>query len=841
LLIRPALSARRTRLLSGVTGVATTLVVGALLTMVGLVVPAQSADASSAITVTAKTADKYIDSAPLPDLAVTVSQTSDLVSQGVLVSWTGGKKSTVPGSEIGGTNFLQIAQCWGDDPDNPGQPDRTTCQYGGFGTPGATRDGAVSDDDLVAPEDEDYTAPSTHFSRPTYTSIPFKSVTGKVIESVVDHKALPIDINQNEFFTLNTSNEVRWAGSGANGEGSARFEIQTALQAPGLGCGTPVTAADGAVTGQSCWLVVIPRGTADPGENNIIRPGLFWDNWKHKLAFKLDFKPLGVTCTIGAAERQIAGSELIGTAVASWQPKLCNSTGGAIYTISTGTESDALVAASGTATSPLALTSRPLATESGVDPMVYAPVALSGAAISFAVDREPNAADGTPADAVERAGLPFTEMKLTPRLVAKLLTNSYLSSLPLRADKSHLGYKSAADPGHNPQNLTFDPDFLAINDAEWAHQSISSPGLSDLLEPQGRSDVAWQLWRYVLADKDAVAFLNGTPDQWGMVVNPWSSTDADLNPSGAALQLPRDNFPKADPAEQAGTETPRTDPVNVVTWRPYTNDFDQGAYLTLRGDGQVLGPWDPAPASGPAKYTKTARNLVGQQRVIGLTDTASAAKYQVLTASLLTAAGTYVAPTVESLMAGAAAMTATPGQPAIYEYDPAGEKAKGAPTAYPLTMPVYASASPAMTDAAVRADYATFIRYAATDGQISGSSAGQLPSGYAPIPDGWRASALAAADSLQSGVVPAALTPASSAAVAPASTASASSILPPLAQATAATSPLAGGDVAGALLGPATPKDTGLGPIGAAVPISLISGLAAALAVPFLTRIRRRV
>ena len=834
---RPA--AHNSRVVSGISGILTGTFVGALVLLSGAVLPTStaSAETSSAVTIAAADQDAAIDSAPFPDLAVTVSQTSDLVSQGVLVSWTGGKKSGVPSTDNAGTNFLQIMQCWGGD--KPDEVDRTTCQYGGFGAVGATRDSVVNSDADVAPEDVAYTQPSPNFAVPTYTSIPFRSVTGTTVESVKDNVKLPVNVNSNEFFTQFTSNEIKWAGTGANGEGAAKFEIQTALQAPGLGCGSPVVEASGTTTGRSCWLVVVPRGTADVGEQQNNRPGLFWDNWKHRVAVKLDFKPLGVTCAIGAAERQIAGSELASGAVASWQPALCNGAGGAIYTISSGNEADALVAASGTMGGALALTSRPLATEAGADPLVYAPIALSGVAISFAVDREPRASDTTPASSVERAGLSFTELKLTPRLVAKLLTNSYLSSLPVGADKKHLGFVSAADPGHNPQNLSFDPDFLAINDPEWADQSISSPSLSDLLLPQGRSDLAWQLWRYVLSDPDAAAFLAGTPDPWGMVVNPWSSTEATRNPSGSALIIPRDNFPKADPTEQAGTVSPATSPVNLVTWRPYTNDYDQSAYLTLRGDGQVLGPWDPAPSSGVPKYTKSARNLVGQQRVLGLTDTASAEKYRVVTARLRNAAGEFVAPSVASLSAAAAAMTATAAQPSVYDYDPAGPGAIAAPTAYPLAMPVYAAANPATTDATLRADYAAFIRFAATTGQEPGTSSGQLPAGYAPIPAGWRTQALTAADSIQSGVT-AAAAPSGAAAPPPValSPGSRGGTVPP-APATSSTAPTATGDTA-VLLGAATPDDPASSSMAAALPASLLSGLAAAGAVPLLSRIRRR-
>ena len=830
------------------------IVVAAVLGVTGVVIPIGSASAasSSAVTVTAKSQDFAIGTSPMPNLSVTVSQTRDLTSQGIVVDWTGGIPSTAPGSSSGGENFLQIMQCWGDDPDMPGTPDRTTCQYGAFNAPGAQRDNFVQDEDSIADKDAPYSVARLDVATNAYTSIPFRSATGGVVESVkVDEKTGKnvkidgVDMNVNQFFTQYTSNEVKWAGSGATGSGSAKFEVQTALQSPGLGCGNRVTATDGDITGASCWLVVIPRGVADAGESHIVNSGLFWDNWQHRIAIKLDFKPLGVTCTLGAAERQLAGSEMVGTAVASWQPTLCNSQGGATFNMSAGSELESVVLANGTVPSPLALTSRPLDPESpSADVLQYAPVALTGLSIGFAIDRQPTVGQDIPQDVIDKTALPFENINLSPRLLAKLLTNSYLDSLPTLANKAHLGVVDATNQGKNARNLTLDPDFLAINDPEWAYESLISPSLSDLLVSQGRSDAAWQLWRYVLSDQDAVEFLAGKEDPWGMTVNPWSSTNADLNPTGQGMSLPRDDIPKADPVEQEASDI-TGGAVNLVTWRPYTNNFDQSAYLTLRGDGQVLGSWDPA--ASPPKYTKTVRNLTGLQRVLALTDAASAAKYQVVSASLLNAAGSYVAPTDESLLAAAAAMTAT-AQPQVYEYDPAGAVAQAAASAYPLAMPVYAALNPKQTDADLRADYATFIRYAATAGQIAGGNAGELPDGYAPIPKGWETQALAAADVIQTGAlptVPVASTPVATvpAAATPAAVPAAPVVATPVTSAVvpaAATDPGATGTAASALVGPITPDDPDTGVISAAVPGGLLGGFSAAAIAPLFTRLRRK-
>lgn len=820
------------------------------------------ADDSSAVTVTAKDQDADVANAPFPELAVTVSQTRALESQGIVVSWTGGRPSTVPSSQIGGADFLQVFQCWGDDPDHPGTPDRTTCQYGLGGVPGSHRDDPRDSDASVAAEDERYTVPGDGFATPTYTSIPFRAANGRVVANVVDGKYsytkdaegedVLADMNTNEFFSKYTTNMVSWAGSGGDGSGSVKFEVQTALQSQGLGCGSPRTAADGTVTGSSCWLVILPRGAQDGGASFITKSGLFWDTWKHRIAVKLDFKPLGVRCPIGASERQLAGSELISRAISSWQPAVCNQQGGSVYSAITGAESDAARAANGTAPAPLALTSRPLDPSLGADALRYAPVAITGAAISFAIDRNPRPGDDTvPPDMQKRVGLPFTSLKLTPRLVAKLLTNSYLDSLPTFADRDHLSHLDGKTRVYNPRTLVSDPDFLAINDAEWKYQALAAASLADALVPQGRSDAAWAIWQYVLSDQSAREFLEGAPDEWGMTVNPWSATGAETNASGTGLTLPREDFPKADPVEQAATSS--AGPVNLVTWRPYINDLDAGAYDTLRGDGLTLGAWDPI--STPPKYGKAERSLPGRQTVIAVTDAASAARYQIVTAALQNPAGEFVTVTTESMAAAATAMTADSGQGQVVSFDPTSPAAVAARGAYPLTMPVYAAVNPKVTDAELRSSYAAFIRYAATEGQQPGTAIGQLPQGYLPLPDAWRTLATAAADDIEAGRMPTTgdveppaspTTPAAGIAFpgggvvgsAPAAAAVAAS---GAVAAPAAADPVASGSTAPSRAGGTTPADPDLGALPAALPASVAGGLASAFAVPLLGRLRRRL
>lgn len=826
---RPARSALR----SGISGIVVGALVWGALTAGSVVGPAESASAAtgSAVTVTAREQDPtgYLDS-PTPDLTVTVSQTQDLVQQGIEVSWTGGVASTPPSASNGGRNFLQVFQCWGDDPANSSRPDRTTCQYGGAAAYGATRDASRRYDyDEIPVQDQQYSAPRASAFVAPYTSIPFRGRNGVEVSSVttVAGKKVrdsTVDVNNNQFFNVNSTNEVSWAGSGADGSGSIAFEVQTTMQSPGLGCGNAIEAA-GSVTGAACWLVILPRGVADNGSPAINESGLFWESWQHAIAVRIGFEPVGARCPVGAAERQLAGSEVASLAVQSWQPLLCQQSGGGVFSHLTSAESDALSAASTTQDAPLALTTYAQDGQSG---LVYAPVALSGIVVTFAIDRNPSPFRTLPDGYAEAARLPFEELRLTPRLVAKLLTNSYWRSLPPGVDRSYLNTD-------NPENITLDPDFLAINSPEWAYQLLLSPALADAMMPQGRSDAAKALWAYVMSDPEGAAFMAGQPDPYGMTVNPWYVTVGSKNASGTEFSANRDNFPKADPAEVV---PPQQDPINVVTWRPYVNDLDASAYLTLRGDGQVLGDWDPN--STPAKYKKGGRSLSGFQRVLGISDSAAADRYEVRVASLRNAAGQFVTPTETSLLAAAAVMQpASPGG-TVVAYDSASAAAKGAGGAYPLAVPVYAAATPSLVSGELRTDYADFIRYAVTKGQVSGVALGELPKGYAPIPSSWAATAEAAAKLIESGASASGTTSGPTTASTPSSSGSGSSFgtgSPAVPSSPAAEEqPDATGEAAPVLSGAVTPADPDAAVPSGLLPMALLVGLAAALAAAFTSR-----
>jgi hypothetical protein len=704
----------------------------------------------SAKTVAASEYELDYRNAPMPNLRVTVSQTKNLTAQGVDISWTGANPNSVRPEGGGGSNFLQIFQCWGEDPDRPGHPDRTTCQYGTTIGPGTARSYATIPDSVDA-QDIKFTKPGTNYFDPPYTSIPFNSATGEKVWDLKRNNAgalvfdSTVSMSSNQFFSRLTSNEVTWAGSESSGDGNVKFEVQTASTSPGLGCGSP-TKVGKIFVGQPCWLVVLPRGVKDNRQNGILQSGLFWDAWKHHLAIKLDFRPIGIRCQIGVPERLVQGSELAGAAFSSWQPRLCNEGAKSAFVISNQYDGDALESASSEDTSPLAITTRALSNKDQ-DSLVYAPLAIGGISVSFSIDRRVDESKPIPQEIRDLNGTPFTSLKLTPRLLAKLLTSSYKDALPLEANVDHIK--------QNPNNITQDPDFIAVNSESnhWEYMNLRLGGIGDALVPNSRSFLAERVWSYIMADDDGRDFMAGKPDPFGMKINPWFSTNKNTNPSGTAFAMPNLGFPKSDPVEkpdttQGGSANP-TGPINLVTWRPFTSDFEEGAKATLTGNAFELGAWDISKT--PAVFAKKPRSVQGDRRVLAITTTPAAERFQALQVALRNPAGEFIVPSLHSLSAAQTAMSPSADNADVYEFNFKSQKAKEAAGAYPLAVPMYAALNPLQSQSDSRIAYANLIEFAVKEGQTPGTELGDLPAGYAPLNSAFVKTALAVSNEIRLG------------------------------------------------------------------------------------------
>lgn len=713
---------------------------------------------------------------PYAELEIEVNQTRNLLNQAISVTWSGGTQTVEQLGGAFGSSYLQLMQCWGDDdgtnPDNPGPPPEQCAfgasngVYGGIsGSPFPP--GSQATERIISRRGWESFDPSLGHVDPQTGNVwrRFVSVDGTTIGNHVDPGFTPLSPGvywQNPFFSVVTTNEVAGARTLSNGTGSEIFEVVTGVENAGLGCGQRVQPTAGGKTTPRCWLVIVPRGDAATenagtpfGESSgVITSPLASDQWEHRIAVPLEFNPVDTACTLAEDSTRIVGSELLVPAMSSWQPVLCATPGLRPY--SYGTVSDAAARQQLVAAAPgspgMYVVSRPLdpAVLDPTSPTLYAPLTLSGLTIGFNIERRPALQSDEQAKALR--GVRIETLNLTPRLLAKLLTQSYTRQVEIKQRPDYPWLDG------NPVHLGDDEDFLRFNPEFRELEPVWRKEFSGLLLPAGSSDAARQLWEYVLADPEAKVWLDGTPDEWGMRVNPVYATTAAANSQGApfAEEVPQ-SLPKADPYCYQAPDTPagvRPPLLCGTDWNPYTGSLREGARLARAAtDGARLDENSFA-TSSDRYYSRTPPQPPGARTVMALTDTASARLFGLQTARLSRAGDDgddrrFIAPDAPGLTAGVSSMV--PGdEPAVLEPDPRADVAGG----YPLTMLAYAAVRPLDLPASVRAELSEFVEYAAGDGQVSGPRYGQLPVGYAPLTDALRTQARRAAESIRTLVAP---------------------------------------------------------------------------------------
>jgi hypothetical protein len=654
-------------------------------------------------------------------LTVKVSQTTNLVNQAIEVSWSGAQPTK--GSPEFAANYFQIMQCWGSS-----SPDPTQCQFGGkaaFDTRGGinaasrqvNQSGYV---DAREPLTQDLPAQTDAF-------VPFVPVAcdGKTeCANVVSG----IETLKNPYYDQSTTNEVPFAATRGDGKGFEIFETQTYREAPGLGCGDLITSGKLRGKPRDCWLVIVPRGEEEvdgTGWDEVLARGshrldsspLSASNWASRIVVPLKFAAVGQVCPIQAKQRPLAGAEPAAEAVLRWQPALCRNQGPVFSFTQTA---DAVAQRKLVGADPgMTMLTAPIAPVA-VPPdrrIVYAPVAVSGISFGLMLDRE-TAIDAKPAEKL-RDGERITDVRLTQRLAAKLLTQSYV--LDVAPNARYL--KS------NPANLAKDPDFLALNPQ---FKTLEYRDSIETLVPIGLANSYSTLWRWIASDQDALDFLAGLPDPWGMRVNPFYQ----------GLEVPRDSFSKVDPFCDDTVAAPAPQ-LCTLDRHPYAQDFHEAARSASRGDQLSRTLWD-ANALPPA-WKKAPLQVNGRRHILALADTATAARFGLVTAKLRNGAGKFVAPNAKSLSAGLAQMRSA-AVPGVLRSDPESTSEE----AYPLTLVSYAVTAPNILTQAQADDYSSFIRYAAGAGQKTGTGLGNLPDGYLPLTKELAKQALSVAQDVKS-------------------------------------------------------------------------------------------
>ena len=699
------------------------------------------------------------------NMRFTVNQTKNLVNQAVSIKWSGGDP-TIGSPQLYSGNVVQVMQCWGDDdgtvPDNPG-PSPDHCQWGGLASQYSNPSlGFLYPFGYMLTRIESVVgwpnaATSTGFVEQAtkYIWRPFRSVDGTVVNAHYDPTFNPEmgggSYWLNPFFNSYTTNEVANGKTGADGTGQTLFEVQTGLEAPGLGCAQRLVVA-GVTTTPKCWIVIVPRSTpavenlgtpfaADAAQIGSVTSPLAPAQWRNRIAIPLEFNSLDTNCDINDDDRRLVGSELSLLAVSSWQSTLCLDSSLPPYTY--GVIPDAAgrkqIVAPTTGAAGMAVTSAPIAATDAdpTSPVVYAPVSASGVVIGFNLERTSRLGVSDAQKALEAT--PVANLNLTPRLVAKLLTQSYRFQVQSFAT---VGYPWLAT---NPTDLSEDPDFQQFNPEFSALRTQNSKNFGGLVLPSRNADATRVLWQWILADPEAKAWLDGAPDQWGMRVNPAWSTVASVNPTGIpfASDGPPDSFPKNEPYCYQAPTIPKDPPVVPpplcgTDLLPYAQGYrDAARAVRVADDGARTYPNDFA-NSADQFWKRNGPQLAGTRSILGLTDSPSAARFGVQMARLSRAGDNstgrrFIAPDTAGLAAGIAAMA-----PKTERAVANGSTSRTAPDAYPLTVLSYAAIKPLNLDAAARSEYASFLEYAAGDGQIPGLEPGRLPQGYAPLPEALR-------------------------------------------------------------------------------------------------------
>jgi hypothetical protein len=674
------------------------------------------------------------------NLKVTVGQTENLVHQAIKVTWTGGKPTT---GNFGSADFLQMMECYGDASTGP---DPENCEFGSLGLLGA-RDPAIGNrggnicathipstdnppgtaDGSLAQIGCDPAEPGGGHLIPNTGEfayhVPFVPVD--TIDKIYDAGSFP-------FNRFNT-NEVQQAPTRPDGSGEVFFQAFTKTEAPGLGCGEVL----GGSQARGCWLVIVPRGEYEPNgaklegnpENSFGRINespLGASSWAQRIQIHLGYAPLQTSCPIGSAnERETIGTELVSHAIFSWQLALnaeakCQTLYG--YSATPEAASTSQIASAGG--KGLAFTTVPIGDEAVRDgtpapelpPLVYAPVAVSAITLGFNINLA--------------KGFISKPVKLTPRLLAKALTQSY------RQDLTDVTSASAGPNWalHNPLDISRDPEFIKLN-PEVGQKTNGEPAAP--LLTADRSGINQQVWAWIQADSTARAWLGGAPDEYGMVVNP----------NYQALKLgkapPMDSFPRADPTcfntkPNDGEPDPGRCSIDLL---PYVENYNDGA-SRVRGANDPEGvDWDRgalSPTGGQGWWLAPGTQIAGHTMMWAVSDSANLANYGLVPADLCKADGT------GCVSASSASLTtalnhAKADKVGLLHVDPAAPGAGG----YPLVSITYAAVR-ATQDPAALVDFAALIAFAITKGQVPGVDPGQLPHGYLPLPDNLKLRAAAA-------------------------------------------------------------------------------------------------
>jgi hypothetical protein len=229
---------------------------------------------------------------------------------------------------------------------------------------------------------------------------------------------------------------------------------------------------------------------------------------------------------------------------------------------------------------------------------------------------------------------------------------------------------------------------------------------------------------YIAADPQAMAFLHGLPDQWGMTVNPFYKN----------IKLPVSTWPLLDTWVDKTTNSPCLQAAPTA-YMPLIASPVSSLRLIATA---LLYSW-PMVGTGctgtgtpdaPFQLARTAPEGLGSRFILGLVTLGDARRYDLTVANLQASPGHYVA--ADDASFDAALELAKPG-PKLKPFDLSQKSIRKSKTAYPGTTIVYTTAKTSGLPTATAADVSQFIKISSTEGQVPGRDNGQLADGYLPI------------------------------------------------------------------------------------------------------------
>jgi hypothetical protein len=584
---------------------------------------------------------------------VTVSQTANLTNQMVVVSWTGFTPSN-PTTQYDNTATdypVMVAECKGTNPTSPSQ-----CYD-------ATNGGSPAS------------------------------------------------------FGADGPGNTAYGTTGNNGAGTTDMLLFTSVQNQFLGCGSS----------HPCSLVVVPAqggNSLDDSppdcndhslDNSSVGAGLDTGqyaflplsgepngscSWAKRIVVPLHFAPTPDGCPLRTADFTAGGSPMLADAMLQWQSGFCFDSNSVEVQYNSSLNEDEARQNFLSGLDDVAFTTQP-ATGTGVHPFTYAPVAVSAVSVAYWVDNQ-------------NTGNPYTNFKLDPRLVAKLLTTSYdftNESCP-GAASGPFGCDNAVD--NDPLNLYSDPEFEKLNPTVGQNPAQPS-GYEIPTVVSGDSDMTWTTTGWIAANKEAAGFLAGQFDQWGDHVNTYY----------LGLQYPTQAFLTMDPYF----------PLSVL----YSPVYPLATVATDQAENIQPGTQDQRdPTNG--NYDALPPQVPGDRDLWAVVDEADSARFLFPSAALENADGKYVQPTQAGMAAAVKDMTVnSDGITRSMNYSSKD------PAAYPLTMVIYAMVPTGGVSASKAGKIAQFLYDVANGGQTTGNQPGQLAPGYLPLPESLKKQTLAAA------------------------------------------------------------------------------------------------